>query len=184
MKLSVIKILFKLKKIIALLVLCFTVGSCEKDDICSETTETTPKIHIAFYDITLPSENTPKNVNRLRVTGVGDPDPGVVSSYDGSKAQKEVYLPLKTTENSTQFILHKGYKIDENDTVLGNPDTITISYVRKEVYVSRACGYKTIFENVVISVEDDGNKWIQLAQSVNDNQTVEHEDDIHYKIYH
>ncbi|MFL0354525.1 DUF6452 family protein [Xanthomarina sp. GH4-25] len=170
--------------IIPLLVLFVTLLSCEKDDICSETTETTPNMHIVFYDINFPSTDTPKNVKKLRVTGIGDPDPGVVSTYDGSKSAKEVYLPLKTTENSTQFILHKDYKIDEDDNVLGNPDTITISYVRKEVFVSRACGYKTIFENVVVTVEDDGDKWIQIAQAVNDNQTVEHEDDIHYKIFH
>lgn len=170
--------------IIPSLVFCVTFFNCEKDDICSESTETTPKMHVVFYDIAIPSDNTPKNVSKLRVMGVGHPDPNVLPGYDGSKDAAEVYLPLKTTANSTQYVLHQGYKVDENNNVLGNPDTINISYVRKEVFVSRACGYKTIFENVVITVEDDGNKWIKLVQAENDNQTVEHETDIHYKIYH
>ncbi|PWK17405.1 DUF6452 family protein [Xanthomarina spongicola] len=169
--------------IITLLVLFASLLSCEKDDICSETTETTPSMHVAFYDINFPSTDTPKNVTKLKVTGIGDPDPGVLPGYDAI-TKKEAYLPLKTTESTTQYILHKNYRLDENGNVLGNPDTITVSYVRKEIYVSRACGYKTIYENVVITVEDDGNKWIQLLQAENDNQTVENESDIHYKIYH
>lgn len=172
-----------MKKIIALILLCFAVTNCEKDDICSESTETTPKMHIAFYDINFPSTDTPKNVTRLRVTGIGDPDPGVLTGYD-AKNSSEAFLPLKTTENTTQYVLHRNYRFDDNGDVLGNPDTITVSYVRKEIYVSRACGYKTIFENVVLTVLDDGNKWIQLAQAENDNQTVENESNIHYKIYH
>ncbi|MCX7548663.1 DUF6452 family protein [Xanthomarina sp. F1114] len=171
--------------IIPILVFFTLFFNCEKDDICSETTETTPKMHIAFYDINFANEeDTPKNVSKLRITGVGHPEPDVLPGYDGSANIQEVYFPLKTTENSTQYILHKGYKIDDNDTVLGNPDTITINYIRKEIYVSRACGYKTIFENVVITIEDDGDNWVKLARAENDNQTVEHETDIHYKIYH
>lgn len=166
-----------------LLVLTLTLMACEKDDICSETTETTPSLHIAFYDINFPSIDTPKNVTKLRVTGIGNPDPGILDGYDANTTN-EAYLPLKTTENTTQYVLHRNYRLDDNGDVLGNPDTITISYVRKEIYVSRACGYKTIYDNVVITVEDDGDKWIQLVKAENDNQTVENEADIHYKLYH
>ncbi|HLV13687.1 MAG TPA: DUF6452 family protein [Xanthomarina sp.] len=170
--------------IIPSLVFVATFFSCEKDDICSATTETTPRMHVVFYDNNLPSDNSPKNVSKLRITGVGHPDSKVLTGFDGSKNASEVYLPLKTTENSTQYVLHQGYGLDANENVLGNPDTITVSYIRKDVFVSRACGYKTIFENVVITLEDDGNTWIKLLQAENDNQTVEHETDIHYKIYH
>ena len=172
-----------MKKIIALILFCFAVTNCEKDDICSESTETTPKINIAFFDINFPATDTPKNVSKLRITGVGHPEPNVLPDYD-AVTKNEVLLPLKTTESSTQFTLHNNYRLDDNDNVLGNPDTITISYVRKEVFVSRACGYKTVFENVIITVEDDGDNWIKLIKAANDNQTVENEEDIHYKIYH
>ena len=30
--------------------------SCEKDDICSETTQTTPRLVIEFYDLQAPDE--------------------------------------------------------------------------------------------------------------------------------
>lgn len=171
--------------IIPLFVFLLTFFNCEKDDICADTTLTTPKFHIAFYDINLPNgEDVNKNANNLRVTGIGHPESLVLTDYDGSKNFKEAYLPLKTTENSTQYILHKDYKIDENNIVLGNPDTITITYTRKDIYVSRACGYKTIFENVILTVESDNNNWIQFIEATEVNQTVENETDIHYKIYH
>ena len=173
-----------MKKTLALLLLCFTLINCEKDDICPETTETTPKLHIAFYDNSITNEDTFKNIDKLRVTGVGHPTSAFLPGYDGTKeGLKELYLPLKTNADITQYVLHRGYKID-NNVVLGNPDTISINYSRKDVYVSRACGYKTIFENVAITLKSDSDNWIKIVQEENENQTVEHETDIHYKIYH
>jgi hypothetical protein len=139
-------------------------------------------MRIGFYSIILPSDNIPKNVTKLRITGVGNPD--VLPGYEGTKNINEAYLPLKTTQDNTQYVLHQNYSVDENGVVLGNPDTISINYIRKEVFVSRACGYKTIYENVVLAVIDDGDNWIQLAQAANDNQTVENETEIQYKLYH
>ncbi|GGG50382.1 DUF6452 family protein [Bizionia arctica] len=177
-----------MKKIIALLLLCFAVTNCEKDDICSESTETTPNMHVAFYSITIPSDDIPKSVTKLRITGVGNSEVLSINDgatiYNGASDVTEAYLPLKTTENNTQYVLHKNYSVDEDDVVLGNPDTISIDYIRKEVFVSRACGYKIIYENVVLTVLDDGDNWIQLALAANDNQTVENEEEIQYKIYH
>ena len=101
-------------------------------------------------------------------------------------------LPLKTTETSTQFKLHQEYAYDNNgtpddtsdDIISGNEDIITIAYATEEIYVSRACGFKTAFKNVTVNVEDDGDKWIQIIQSVNDNQSVEDETAAHFKIFH
>ena len=44
--------------------------SCERDDICAETTATTPKLILRLYDIT--SQEDTKNVNGLKVTGFDD----------------------------------------------------------------------------------------------------------------
>ncbi|MCB0432970.1 MAG: hypothetical protein KDD18_08165, partial [Mangrovimonas sp.] len=93
---------------------------------------------------------------------------------------------------STQFSIYKDFAINNNGTpsdpdddyVTGNEDIITITYNPEQVYVSRACGYKTIYKNVVVSVTNDGDNWIQLIQSVDDIQTVENEREAHFKIYH
>ena len=101
-------------------------------------------------------------------------------------------MPLKTTENQTQFKLHNNYEIDDNGTpdddsddfITGNEDIITISYLATEVYVSRACGFKTVFENVTISIEDDGDKWIDFIQSTTDNEPITNATEAHFYLFH
>ena len=101
-------------------------------------------------------------------------------------------MPLKTTETITQYSLHKNYSVNDNGTpndttddfLNGNEDIITIEYVTEEVYVSRACGFKTVFKNIRITVADDGDRWIQNYRSVDDNQIVENEDAPHFRLFH
>ena len=66
----------------------------------------------------------------------------------------------------------------------GNEDIITINYSTEQVYVSRACGYKTIFKNVTLTINNDGDNWIQSKESINDNQSVEDEKAAHFKLFH
>lgn len=176
-----------MKKILALLLLFLAFNSCERDDICAETTPTTPSLIIRFYDISNQESN--KNVFGLRVQGVGNDN--VLDHYNVVTTDS-IVLPLKTTQTSTQYLLHQDYGVDDNGTpddtsddfTTGNEDVITIAYATEEIYVSRACGFKTAFKNVTVSVEDDGDKWIQIIQSVNDNQSVEDETAAHFKIFH
>jgi hypothetical protein len=69
-----------------------------------------------------------------------------------------------------------------------NPDTLTITYSREDIFVSRACGYKTIFKNVEVSIEnedeDDNENWILNTQSINDNLNVEDETEAHFNFAH
>ena len=56
--------------ILVLLVIGFTTNSCQRDDICPESTATTPKLIITFYDINVtPTEL--KDVPSLSITAVG-----------------------------------------------------------------------------------------------------------------
>ncbi|RSK38248.1 DUF6452 family protein [Mangrovimonas spongiae] len=176
-----------MKKITASLLLALVLFTCERDDICSESI-TTSRINIALLDINFPDEDTPKNVFNLRVQGVGNES--VLSDYDVVRTNN-LLLPLKTTDDVTQFRLHINYAIDDNgtpepedDIIEGNEDIITINYTREQEYLSRGCGYRTIFKNVTITVEDDGNNWIQNILPANDNLIVNNEDEVHYKIYH
>ena len=43
-----------MKKFICLFLI--VIFSCEKDDICSDTTQTTPRLVIEFYDLSSPDE--------------------------------------------------------------------------------------------------------------------------------
>lgn len=181
-----------MKKISLLLILMTFIGviinlSCEADDICPESTPTTPSLIIEAYDTTN-SENK-KNIPNLLVAGVDNdfvlPKYGIVST-------SEIVLPLKTDANSTQYVFVKDAKINNNGTpddtsddfITGNEDIVTINYTREEVYVSRACGYKTIYKNVTVTIEPDADNWIKSVIPVNENQTVEDETETHFNIYH
>lgn len=167
-------------KILALVFGIITVFSmgCEPDDICPESTATTPNLIIRFYDIS--NQDSKKNVFNLRVKGVGNDNP--LTDYN-IVTTDSIVLPLKTNASGTQYALHKEYS--NLDNILGgNEDLITINYSTEQVYVSRACGYKTVFKNVTLTIINDGDNWIQSKESINDNQSVEDEKAAHFKLYH
>lgn len=156
--------------------------ACEKDDICSEATPTTPRLFLEFYDISDPDET--KNVTELYAYGIID-DETTVPLLSQTITASEILIPLRTDANQTKFVLHQNYEIDEttdDDVVLGNPETVTVTYEREEVYVSRACGYKTVFKNIVFSVEGDEDNWIINSEILLEN--VELETEAHVKVYH
>ena len=177
---------YKFLAILFGIITIFSMG-CEPDDICPESTSTTPNLIIRFYDFS--NTESKKNVFGLRIQGVDNDKP--LTNYNMVNTDS-IVLPLKTTGNSTSYALHNEYSYDNNgtpddpndDIIGGNEDIITINYNTEHVYVSRACGYKTIFKDVTLTVNDDGDNWIQSKESINDNQSVEDETAAHFKLYH
>ena len=163
-----------MKKIVLLLLLTITFSSCEKDDICAE--ETTPRLVIEFYDISNPSNL--KNVLNLKVTVEGQTELG---TYNGVN---KVELPLDITNDITKYSLI----LNSASSTGSNQDLLQFNYTRQNVFVSRACGYKTIFElnatpNGVIKTDSttpDGF-WIQDINIITTN--IETENETHIKIY-
>lgn len=161
--------------------------SCEPDDICPESTLTTPRLIIDLYDAN--NQESKKSVSSLVIIGFDNED--VLPDYAGVTTSNLI-LPLKTSENQTKYSLIKDFSINNNGTpddtsddfAEGNEDVITINYSREEVYVSRACGYKTIYKNVTLTIEPDSDNWIISRQPVNDNQSVEDETEAHFIILH
>jgi hypothetical protein len=172
-----------MKKIIAfLLILGFASSSCEPDDICDPTTPTTPRMLIKFYNISNPSEQ--KNVIDLKVIGEGMTQ-GVILNPTGIDDAKylangnSILLPLKTDADVVKykFILHYGNK----NPLLVNEDNLEFKYTRENIYVSRACGFKTIFNldqsNPFILTDSTpaDEKWIQYVIVAQLNITSENE---------
>jgi Family of unknown function (DUF6452) len=166
-----------MKKITVLLLFTFAFYSCEKDDICAESTPTTPKLIIRFYDIS--NQEDTKSVTGLKVTSFDDNNVEVDISNLNILTTDSINLPLRTDVDLTKFVLYKDYV---DDVAIGNPDTVTIRYEREDVYVSRACGFKTIFKNLSFSFENDSDNWIvndEIINSIIDNETT-----AHVKIFH
>ena len=163
-----------MKQLFLVLLLSVFFSSCEKDDICDTNTPTTPKIVIEFYDVANPT--TLKNVTNLGVIA-----PGFTSGF-GFTATSKIKVPLKTFEDSSVLYFIQNGSIDP--TTDDNLDEITFNYNRKTVFVSRACGYKTLFtlnSTNPITVTPDSNNWIQNV--IVSQPNIENEDETHIKIY-
>lgn len=121
------------KTTILILLAMFTILGCEKDDICSEDTATTPQLIIRFYDAVTP-ENT-KSVSGLFVYGINDADEAVFFKNITAGAKDSISIPLRTNNDTTKLVFHLDFTIDDNgtpddgsdDIVLGNPDNIDIN---------------------------------------------------------
>jgi Family of unknown function (DUF6452) len=179
-----------MKKISAfiILLLLIIVASCEKDDICAEATPTTPKLILRFYDFA--SQDDTKRVPGLGITSLDENNNLLVISGINGITTDSISLPLRTDTDFTKFTFYKDYAVDDNgtsdfpddDIISGNPDIVNINYEREDVYVSRACGFKTNFNNITVTVEDDGDNWIINSEII--NSTVENETTAHVKIFH
>ena len=163
-----------MKKIFLLLLASFFFSGCEKDDICDATTATTPKVVIEFYDIANPT--VLKNVLNL---GVFNTD---FTIGFGFRNTSNIKIPLKTFQDTSVFYFIQNGSADP--TTDDNLDEVIFNYTRRTEYISRACGYKTLYTlNTVnpVTVTTDSNNWIQNVTVSQPN--IENENETHVKIY-
>jgi hypothetical protein len=176
------------KTFLLLLVLVFSFSSCEKDDICDANTPTTPRLVITFYDIT--NSSVLKNVNNLKVVGAGMPN-GIIFNPSAPEESKywangnKISIPLKTNEDTTTYSLT--LNSGNPNPALINEDIIKFDYTRKDVFVSRACGFKTLFtlnpQNPITHTDAAvaDQKWIKYISVEKSN--IENENETHIKIF-
>jgi hypothetical protein len=161
-----------INRIILLLVSILCLNGCTKDDICSGETPTTPLLIIVFKDIDNPLEA--KNVPNLSVIADYAND---VEVFSGS-AIDSIAIPLRTGADSTRFRFS-----NENDLgTFNNIDIVSFNYQRQDIYVNRACGYKTIYSNLESVLDLDANNWILNFEI--ENQIIEDETKAHITIFH
>ena len=128
----------------------FSLGACEKDDICVDGN--TPLLVISFYDVDNPTEL--KEVTSFRIVGVGQNT--TVTSVSDRTDSDSIAIPLKVTENTTGFYFINNSSdvetTDSNDETItiegGDLDTLYFNYDRKDKFVSRACGLIANYENL------------------------------------
>jgi len=153
--------------------------SCEKDDICPETTQTTPRLVIEFYDLTNP--DVLLQVPGLYAIGLSTDGIEIPINNEIVTTRSSIALPLKTNDTETEFILYKSYDIVDGE-VIGNPDRIKVTYESENVYVSRSCGYKTNFDIQAFAISTDSDQWM-ISFDILINK-ITNENDIHVKILH
>jgi len=143
------------------------ISSCEKDDFCIEPI--TPNMIVRFYNATNISET--KAVNDLTIN---------ISNLDSiytNVSLDSVVIPLDVTNNQIIYNFSSG----------SNLDILTIDYEIEEVFVSRSCGFKAIFNNVTIT-SDVSNDWIIGLTETLENTitipTINDESAAHVQIFH
>lgn len=169
---------------ILIVVIAFSFSSCEKDDICAGTTPTTPRLIVEFYDFSNPA--VLKSIDNLSAIG-NDQETGVIFNelaQDSTKyliSATSVALPLDISQDMTTYKLR--VKANSTNPAVYNDDIIKIDYAREQIYVSRACGYKTIFylNNVTRTPISNDSEWIRNITF--EPSTIDNEQDIHVKIY-
>lgn len=143
-------------------------SACEKDDIC--LSPTTPKLILRFYDS---ADNTKlKAVSNLSIIAESKTD-----SLYTNQVVDSIAIPLNV--NGTQTIYN--LKTSSTGNIADNKyNKLTLNYTTEEVYVSRSCGFKTIFKNVTVASD---NGWFQ-SFTPNSITSIDNENNAHIKIFH
>ena len=140
------------KYYLLLTLIALLVSSCEKDDFCIEPI--TPNMVIRFYNATNITQT--KSVEDLSVTPEGFDELYSNANLDS------ILIPLDVTSNQIIYNLSSE----------SNIDIITINYDVEEVFVSRSCGFKAIFNNVSVT-SDVSNDWIiGLTETLENTITI------------
>ncbi len=150
--------------------------SCERDDICID--EVTPKLIIRFYDFENPELF--KDVANLKVNIEGADGDYINETI--TNLTDSIALPINVVGNQTRFTL----TLQENEVLEQeeNADILEITYTQEDVFVSRPCGYKAIFIEVVPDLEKDEENWIDEIVPLSDPLDIINESSAHVKIYH
>ena len=138
--------------------------ACEKDDFCISN-PVTPNLVLRFYDAT--DESTTQEVDSLYIWAEG------MDTIHSNQTTDSIAIPLNTLASSTTYILAQGTQ---------KLDTLTLEYDPEEEYVSRSCGFRIVFNNVVVSADDEV-KWIQSATPQNIS-SINNQDQAHVRIFH
>ena len=145
--------------------------SSEKDDICLEGTQATPRLIILFKDYE--NSQVKKEVNELVIRGIGQLDSLIIYSGDS------IAIPLRNNYEFTQY----EFTLNNSSPPLLS-DSLQINHRQFDTYINRACGYKSnfVFENPFQYKLTQGEGWIKSIEKIRD--TLSDEKKSHLAIYH
>lgn len=153
-----------MKKIFSLLTFLIAFISCDIDDICVEPT--TPNLVLRFYDAT--STTTLKTTDSLYIWAEGR------DTLFFNQVLDSVAIPLDVSNTTTVYNLSKG-------TLLLNQ--LTVDYLPEDEFVSRSCGFRVIFNDVDLSVDNPANSWISSITPDNIT-TINNQNSAHVQVFH
>ena len=140
------------------------ISACEKDDFCIQN-PVTPNLVLEFFDAN--NRESLKNFSAITVWS--------------DSAEKKDSLFVNLTSNKleiplNQFTTETIYNFKQNNVI----NQFTINYTTEDVYVSRSCGFRVVFNNVSFSSD---NTWITdfTPQTL---LTIDNQNEAHVQIFH
>ena len=173
-----------MNKYLVLFLIILTIYKCESDDICPESTLTTPRLIVTFYDEENPEER--KNIESLGVYIVKNNDLMLISEINGINTDS-IAIPLRDDESASNFKFCKDFSEDLTVIPSGLPNHVYFDYEINEVFISRACGFINNY-NLSLALpyeplDTPGSpNWISEVIILNDS--VINENQSHVKILH
>lgn len=180
-----------MKRIIAaLLLVSFFFAGCEKDDICDPSTQTAPRLVLEFYDKNNVSKTRATTFLRI-VADEFDEEQVLLNPNGGTTWNDDVaFLPLRLNQDATKYKLTLNFE-DNDENTDPKTDIIEINYTRNNVYISRACGFKTEFDLFGNPLKDpfilNGTPDVTLGNWIDSIQVLQSqindENEAHIRIY-
>ena len=173
-----------MNKYLVLFLIFLTIYNCESDDICPESTLTTPRLIVTFYDEENPEER--KNIESLGVYIVKNNELILINEINGINTDS-IAIPLRDDESISNFKFCKDFSEDTTVIPSGLPDHVYFDYEINEVFISRACGFINNY-NLSLALPYDPlyttgpPNWISEIIILNDS--VINENQSHVKILH
>lgn len=161
-----------MKKICLAGLAIFSMVSCEKDDLCDGGDSETPNIVVNLYD-RLNSE-TLKPAVKIALYTDESKKPIIF------KNQSKIEIPLQITGNETVWNVML-YELNELEDTITKVDQIRFTYNPEALYVSKACGYKTIFHNFNATIPTNLN-WIQSIYKL--TTEISNDDNAHIQLFY
>ena len=170
-------------KLIILTISFLIIISCEKDDICPDSTQTTPQLVVAFYDALDPQQS--KIVESLAVYAIKDSELILIENINGINTDS-IAIPLRNDIGVSNFRFIRNYSV-ENNIIFGDLNHVYIDYEMTDVFISRACGFITNYSILSLAPYDILQDppvigWIDGYEIV--NPIVTNENQAHVKILH
>lgn len=156
----------------------FLFSACEKDDFCLDN-PVTPRLIIRFYDNI--NRDIVKRVDRLSISIEGETEKEAIFTQVNTDS---IAIPLDPTDflsNNTTSTTYIFRTEDENVDDSDKEAKLTIEYIPERDYVSRSCGFRIIFNDVLITSEETA--WIEEIDTEN-LTTVDNQNAAHVQIFH
>ncbi len=174
----------ELMRLLYSLILILPVLSCESDDICAESINSTPRLIITFYD----AENieTRKDVENLAIYAIKDGQLTLMNEINGITTDS-INIPLRNDQSVSNFKFYKDFSLVEN-IADGIVDHLYVDYDIYQIFISKACGFINNYNLLNFLPYDPFENppppanWI--SGYVIENNLIENENQSHVKIFH